>query len=245
MRRTSQPGKAIGSNHAGPSLTTPVSRGSLVGTVVERIKEALINRELKPGDFLPPEAELAKNLAVGKSSVREAIKMLQALGVVEVRRGQGTLISKNPSEDAVNPLIFRLIMEERDMEDIIDLRMMFEPAFTIMAMKRASPEEIAEIERSVERLEDSIRRGVQRAEDDLALHYAILRATHNPLVIRIGETILQLFKSSISTSMRTIPEVALRDHRRIVKAFHKKDEAALLQAVVSSFEGWKRSLAKD
>ena len=56
------------------SLTTPVPRGSLVTFVVERIKEALINKEVNPGDFLPPEAELAKNLNVGKSSVREALR---------------------------------------------------------------------------------------------------------------------------------------------------------------------------
>ena len=66
------------------ALTTPVPRGSLVTFVVKRIKEALLNGEIAPGDFLPPEAELARNLNVGKSSVREALKMLQALGVIEL-----------------------------------------------------------------------------------------------------------------------------------------------------------------
>jgi len=226
-------------------LKTPLKKGSLVNLVVEQIKDALINKELKPGDFLPSEVDLAKNLGVGKSSVREALKMLQASGVVEVKRGHGTVICKHPGQDSVNLLIFQLIMEERNIQDIIDLRMVFEPAFTVMAMNRASDKEIQSIRKTVERFEESIKRGIQKADDDLAFHLAILRATHNPFVIRIGETIFQLFKSSINMSMRTIPEVALRDHKRIFKAFVDKDEDKLVEAVVASFEGWKMSLKKD
>ena len=226
------------------ALKTPVPRGSLVTFVVKRIKEALLNEEIKPGDFLPPEAELAKNLNVGKSSVREALKMLQALGVVEVRRGQGTLICRKPGEESINPLIFQLLMEERSIQDLIDLRMIFEPGITVMAMKRATEAEIEAIRETVVRLENCIAEGVPVAEDDLAFHLAILKATHNPFVVRIGETILQLFKLSISTSMRTIPEIALRDHKRIFDAFVQKDEAKLSEAVVASFEGWKMSLER-
>ena len=199
------------------SLTTPVPRGSLVTFVVKRIKEALLNEEIHPGDFLPPEAELAKNLNVGKSSVREALKMLQALGVVEVRRGQGTAICKEPGEESINPLVFQLLMEKRRIQDLIDLRMIFEPGITVLAMKRATAAEIETIRETVVRLQKSIESGVPMAEDDLAFHFAILEATHNPFVVRIGKTILQLFKSSISTSMRTIPEIALRDHQRILR----------------------------
>jgi GntR family transcriptional repressor for pyruvate dehydrogenase complex len=226
------------------SLTTPVPRGSLVTFVVKRIKEALLNGEINPGDFLPPEAELAKNLNVGKSSVREALKMLQALGVIEVRRGQGTAICKEPGEESINPLIFQLLMEKRRIQDLIDLRMIFEPGITALAMKRATAAEIETIRATVVRLQKSIEEGAPVAEDDLAFHFAILEATHNPFVERIGKTILQLFKSSISTSMRTIPEIALRDHKRILEAFVRKDEVKLVEAVVASFEGWKKSLEK-
>ena len=231
-------------NNKKPSnaLTTPAPRGSLVSFVVNRIEEALINNELKPGDFLPPEAELSKNLNVGKTSVREALKMLQAMGVVKVNRGKASQIRKRPGKDSINPLIFKLIMEERDVQDIIDLRMMFEPAFTVMAMKRATDEEIEAIRKTVESFEETINLGAQKAEDDLAFHLTILKATHNPFVIRIGETILQLFKSSISISMNTIPEIALRDHKKILEAFLKKDENKLGEEVIASFEGWRQSL---
>jgi len=207
------------------ALSTPVGKDSVVLLVLERIKEALIHNELRPGDFLPSEDELTRNLGVGKSSVREAVKMLQAMGIVEVRRGQGTVIRENFGEDMLNPLVFRLIVENADISDLVDLRMMFEA-----------------IEKTVRDFENVIARGVQTAQDDIAFHMAILASTHNPLVIRIGETILSLFEASISRSMREIPDTALADHKRILDAFKSRDAENLQAAIVKSFEGWRRSL---
>jgi len=224
------------------ALSTPVGKDSVVLLVLERIKEALIHNELRPGDFLPSEDELTRNLGVGKSSVREAVKMLQAMGIVEVRRGQGTVIRENFGEDMLNPLVFRLIVENADISDLVDLRMMFEPAYSVRAMERATPEDIEAIEKTVRDFENVIARGVQTAQDDIAFHMAILASTHNPLVIRIGETILSLFEASISRSMREIPDTALADHKRILDAFKSRDAESLQAAIVKSFEGWRRSL---
>jgi GntR family transcriptional repressor for pyruvate dehydrogenase complex len=223
-------------------LTTPVKKGSVVSLVMGRIKEAILNKELKSGDYLPSEAELTKNLGVSKSSVREAIKMLQALGVVEVRRGQGTIIRDCSSEDYISPMIFQLILDNGYPEDLVELRLMFEPAFSVMAMERATEEDRERIKKTLEEFEVSIKAGKQVTEDDIAFHLAILHTTRNPLVIKIGETIFQLFKPSISISMKNISEIALKDHKRIFEAFCKKDEAKLRKAILKSYEGWKRSL---
>lgn len=224
------------------SLTSPLNKDSVVFLVVERIKEALINKELKPGDYLPSGAELSKNLGVGNSSIREAIKMLQALGVLEIIRGRGTIIRKHPREDIINPLIFQLIMEEADTKDILDFRIMFEPGSTVMAMRRATEKDIKKIKKTVENFETEIKNGTQKADDDIAFHSAILQSTYNSFVIKIGETILQLYKASISKSMKNIPETALKDHKRILKAFCEKNEKNLRDAVMKSFDGWKKSL---
>jgi len=224
------------------SLAVPLKRGSVVSLVIEGVREALLRKDLKPGDYLPSETELAKNFGVSKSTVREAIKMLQATGLVEVRRGQGTVIRKHPGADFISPLIFQLIIENGYPNDLVELRMMFEPAFVVMAAQRATGEDLDRIRNAMERLESSVQAGTQVPEDDIAFHLAILQATKNPLVIRIGETIFQLFKPSISISMKNIPERAIKDHRRIFEAFYSKDEALLREAVLISYEGWKESL---
>lgn len=215
---------------------------SMVNQIIERIKEALITKELKPGDFLPSEEILTQKFGVGKSSIREAIKMLQALGVVEVKRGQGTVVCESIKEDTINPLVFQLILSGGKTDDVIDLRMMYEPAYCRLAMERATKEDIDLIKDSVRRFEDIISRGVQTAQDDIEFHLAILHATHNPFVEMIGKTTLQLFKASIERSMVKIPETALYDHQKILDAFINKDEAALYKAVMDSFKGWESSL---
>lgn len=223
------------------SLKTPVNQGSVVLHVIERIKEALINKELKAGDYLPSETELTKNLGVGKSSIREAIKMLQAMGVVEVRRGQGTIIQQNPGKHFIDSMFFQLILENGDPQDIIDLRIMFEMAYTLMAMKRAGEQDIERIREAHQKFTMAFEKGVQKVEDDLAFHHTILQSTHNPFVIWIGETILELFKTTMSRAMNSNPQRTLQSHEGILEAFCGKDEQKLRETLIKSFEQWKDS----
>lgn len=233
------------------SIFRPIKNGSVAKIVMEQIKNALLEKSLKPGDRLPTEAELCKSLGVGKSSIREAIKMLDVLGVVQTRQGDGTYISSSIPENSLNPLVYQLLIDYGNNADILELRAMFEPAYTILAMRNATP---ADKDRLVEvnrRFKKKVADGIQTANDDLKFHRAILEATHNPFVIRIGFTVLQLFESSIGDSMKQIPEQALEDHDRILVAFLKGDEAEVREAVHKSFEGWttimqeKRTLEKE
>lgn len=224
------------------SLASPRQQDSVVIFVIERIKEALLNKELQPGDYLPSEAEMTQSLGVSKTGVREAIKMLQAMGIVEVRRGKKTRIREHPEEDFINPMLFRLIIEKGTTKDIVDFRMMFEPGYTLMAMERATEEDIEKIRETLERFERVIEQGAPIAEDDLAFHHAILQSTHNPFVIRTGRTILQLFRASIDRSVRDHPQVALQDHKRIFTAFCEKDAQKLREAIIKSFERWEAFL---
>jgi GntR family transcriptional repressor for pyruvate dehydrogenase complex len=216
----------------------PVANGSVSKIVMERIKEGLIKKELIPGDKLPTEAELCKGMGIGKSSVREALKMLEVMGVVESRHGDGYYISSSVPENSINPLVYQLLLDQGNNLDILELRSMFEPAYALMAMKKATDSEILNLVSICENFEKKVADGNQNADDDLRFHIAILHITDNPFVIRIGLTIMQLFHASISKSMQRIPERAVKDHRNILDAFIKKDEKKLLDAVNSSFDGW-------
>jgi GntR family transcriptional repressor for pyruvate dehydrogenase complex len=243
-QRSASPGHARARTVAG-SLGIPLGKDSVVSVVLTRIKEALLRRTLKPGDYLPSETELTKTFGVSKSSVREAVKMLQAMGVVEVRRGQGTRVRQHPGPDTISPLVFQLIMEAGYPDDLVELRLMFEPAFSVMAMERATDEDRDRIRQALGRLERSVRSGSPAVDDDIAFHLAILQATRNPLVTRIGETIFQLFRPSISVSMKHIASRAVQDHRRIFEAFCSGDPARLRLAVFQSYDGWKESLHRE
>jgi GntR family transcriptional repressor for pyruvate dehydrogenase complex len=224
------------------SLSRPVEKGSVVKLVLDRIKEAMINKELRKGDYLPSETELTRSLGVGKTSVREAVKMLEAMGIVEVRQGHGTIIREHPSEDSTGPLVFQLILQQATNEDLLELRRLFEPAYTLLAMEKATEEDLAALAENLGEFERKIKAGTQTAEDDLEFHRLVLECTRNPFVIQIGVTMHQLFRNSIRRNMSRIADVALRDHRAIYQAFARRDRAALSSAVLKSFEGWQQGL---
>ncbi|PMR74024.1 FadR/GntR family transcriptional regulator [Billgrantia endophytica] len=219
-----------------------IDRSSVALQLLERIKGALINGELKPGDYLPSETELTQSLGIGKSSVREAIKMLQAVGIVEVRRGQGTMIRREPGDPLVDPMAFGMILARGMTRDVLEFRRMFEPAYTLQAMQNAMPEDHARIRQTIEALEAAIVNGEQTARHDMAFHRAILHATHNPMTIRVGETLIQLIEAALETSMQTLPAVALKDHRAIYAAFQAGDTEAVKSAIEVSSKSWETNL---
>ena len=98
-----------------------ISNESVVNEIIKRITDSLKNEDLKPGDKIPTEIELMETLGVGRNSVREAIKMLSAMGVLEVRRGSGTYVVTKVSSAILNPLVFNLIIEPKTNNDLYEL----------------------------------------------------------------------------------------------------------------------------
>jgi GntR family transcriptional repressor for pyruvate dehydrogenase complex len=217
-------------------------RRSIALQILERIKTALLRGELKPGDYLPSETELTQSLGIGKSSVREAIKMLQAIGVVEVKRGRGTVIRREPGDPLVDPMAFGMILARGVTRDVLEFRRMFEPAYTIQAMGKATPEDHACIQQAISDMEIAIVDGEQTSHHDIAFHRAILHATQNPMTIRVGETLLQLIEAALETSMQTLPDVALKDHKNIYAAFKAGDAQGVHSAIEQSSQSWETEL---
>ena len=219
-----------------------IERRSVAMQLLERIKSALIRGELKPGDYLPSESELTQSLGIGKSSVREAIKMLQAIGIVEVRRGQGTIIRREPGDPIVDPMAFGMILARGMTRDVLEFRRMFEPAYTQQAMYAATAADHAQIRQAIDDMEIAIANGEQTSRHDVAFHRAILHATHNPMTIRVGETLLQLIEAALETSMQSLPEVALKDHKAIYAAFKAGDAPGVQEASEVSSRSWETNL---
>ena len=232
---------AVAKKLPGGSLAKPISNDSLVNQVISRITESLINNELAPGDRLPTENAMVISLGVGKSSVREAVKILQAMGMVEVRRGDGTFVAQSAPDMSINPMLYQLLLDHGSTQNVFELRELFEPAYTVLAMLKATEEDYANIERVMGEFEQAAEQERQTGEDDVRFHDAILHATHNPYVIRIGTTILKLFMASVDRSVRRVPNQAITDHRRIYQAMRNGDSSKVYEAVIHSFEGWKHN----
>lgn len=224
----------------GALFLQPLQRKSLVQLVLDQVKEALISGKLKPGDKLPPELDLASALGVSRSSVREALRMLEALGVVERKRGRGIFVPQKPRHAILDPLVFSLLTQQGSNSDICELRFVLEPVLTALAAMKATQEELAELEKIVNETESSLEQGVLPFDKDIEFHRKVFALTKNPYLEKIGNTVLDLFRASIWTSMRVEPYTAVQDHRRIVKVMKERDPERIQSTVREILMGWKQ-----
>lgn len=183
-------------------MTFSVEKISLSRTISSEIvliiKDNLLNGSLKPGDKLPTEKELMEQLGVSRTPVREAIKVLEAIGVIQIKRGEGMFITNSLSQFTLNPLIFSLIMHSNNMKQLIKFRQHFE--VLLMNMIIIEKKNITKIEDTyhsqVERMNSNLS-PEELADIDLEFHYAVLEATENPFVMEIGKTIYEIIKPNM------------------------------------------------
>lgn len=218
----------------------PLDRVSVASHVIAEMQAAMRRGDLRRGDRLPPEVELAEQFKVSRTSIREALKVLEILGLLEVKRGAGTFVATSPRMPTVDPLLFLLLLEDGSRDDLVDVRLMVEVGFTQLAQSRMGPETIERLERNVRDLEAAVEAGEVTAEHDLSFHQIILEATKNPFVIQIGRTVLELFRESIGKGVRTFPDRAIEHHKTILRVLRDGTRADVEDAIRDSYALWKQ-----
>jgi GntR family transcriptional repressor for pyruvate dehydrogenase complex len=201
--------------------------------VAEQIQQLIARGVLKPGDRLPPERDLATKFGVGRGSIRDAIRTLEIMGVVEPRQGHGTVVRELSAETLVVPLASVLSHKRELVAELLDVRRMIEPALAGRAAKNATPEEIAHMEQILERQRQKMRRGEPTIEEDSEFHYAIAVAARNTVVLRVLDVLMDLLRESRTRSLQ-VPgrlERSYAGHRRVLRAIKRRDGASAQAAV--------------
>lgn len=124
------------------NLFAELPKGSISEIIMQRITDALICGELKPGDKIPTEVEFSERLGVSRNAVREAIKVLVAFGVLEIRRSEGTFVVKEYNDKLLNPLLYGLILSEHSMEELLEVKIAIANSELYLAILNSSDEEI-------------------------------------------------------------------------------------------------------
>jgi GntR family transcriptional repressor for pyruvate dehydrogenase complex len=225
------------------SLTSIRRKEKVTDLVLFQIKESIRRGELRPGDRLPGASELASKLGVGISSVREAVKMLESMGAVESRQGEGTFVCDACQEGAARAFEIQLMLLPRTAEHLVQFREMFETAYSQLAMREAAPEDLERVEAVVQVQEAKVKElspeALTTAEDEMDFHRSVLYCTHNPYVIKIGEVSLELLFDVLQDRLAPLSIAnAARDHRDILEALRSKDSALLNQVFRRSFPNW-------
>jgi GntR family transcriptional regulator, transcriptional repressor for pyruvate dehydrogenase complex len=209
-----------------------VRRNKVYEDVARQI-ERLILKKLKPGDKLPSERELSEVLGVSRSSIRDAIRSLELIGMVEPRQGAGTIVKEVTADAVVNPLANALKLKEDLVGELLDFRRMLEPPLAARAATHATADDIAEMEEILNRQEEKLRRGETTIPEDTSFHYAIALASGNSVVLKVLDIIMDMLRDSRERSLQVEgrPQKSLVGHRRILAAIKRHDAEAAKDAM--------------
>jgi GntR family transcriptional regulator, transcriptional repressor for pyruvate dehydrogenase complex len=209
-----------------------VRRNKVYEEVAKQI-ERLILKKLQPGDKLPSERELAETLRVSRSSIRDAIRGLELMGLVEPRQGAGTIVREISAEALANPFANALKRRQELVSELLDFRKMLEPPLAARAASRASVDEISEMEEILLRQQQKHSRGEPAVAEDAEFHYSIALASGNSVVLKVLDILMDLLRDTRERSLqvRGRPEKSLAGHRRILAAIKRHDAEAAKAAM--------------
>jgi GntR family transcriptional regulator, transcriptional repressor for pyruvate dehydrogenase complex len=195
--------------------------------------ERLIAQKLKVGDKLPSERELAEMLQVSRSSIRDAIRGLELMGLVEPRQGAGTIVRERSAESPINAFSAALKHRRALVGELLDFRKMLEPPLASRAATHATAEETAEMEEILHRQEEKLSRGKLAIAEDAEFHYSIALASGNSVVLKVIDILMDLLRDTRTRSLQ-VPgrqEKSLAAHRRILSAIKNRDAEAAKSAM--------------
>ena len=204
---------------------TPVTRSPLYEQVEKRLREFIDAQNLKPGDRLMSERELAERLSVSRTSVRQALTALRVRGLVEIRHGDGIYVLRSVA-DVIPSLALELLHSEVDHPMIWEVREGLETQAARLAARRRTSEDLQGMRESLDAMAASIAAGGEGVVGDQHFHRAVVEAAKNALLsqlmAQISDTVDRTSEASLSLPGR--PPVSLRAHELILAAIEAGDE---------------------
>jgi DNA-binding FadR family transcriptional regulator len=206
------------------------NKTNLHGRIAEHLGVSILSGKIRPGEILPTEAALGVSLNVSRTAIREAIKVLTSKGLVEVRRKTGTRIRPNKDWNALDPDVLAWQFSGGSLPnaiiDLLELREVIEPASARIAAERATTEDVAEIEKALSEMENSVGKTAASVEADLRFHLAILESTHNSFMRPFGALIQAALRASFRLTNKDAAayQHSLQKHRSVLNAIKAKHE---------------------
>lgn len=219
-----------------PQVLRPITKISLYDQIVDQIKQLILSESIKPGERLPSERDLAVQLSANRHSVREALRVLSAGGILEIRPGSGTYVSRS-ADVRLSKSVFETIVEKDFRFSVLEARKVLEPGIAALAALRATNQDLAAISEHVVTMEEQVREGVDYAAADLGFHLALVNATQNLVLIKMVNAL-----ENLMIVLPPTKEQAAASHRSIYAAIKDRDSAGAYKAMEGHLEDLEREL---
>jgi GntR family transcriptional repressor for pyruvate dehydrogenase complex len=223
--------------HEIPALQ-PVRRRSLSDDIIDQLVDLIARDELIPGQRIPSERELSRQLGVGRASLREALRSLAVMGIIEGRVGEGTFISKDSARYLEKSLRWGLLLDPKEIDDLIETRMLLETQTASFAAERATPDDLERLKATLSALEFALDDADRFLQEDLAFHLAIASASQNQMLHHLLQLTRQHLQAWITRSLENPPtssdaraRLSLRQHQDIHASIEARDPEAAASAM--------------
>lgn len=193
-----------------------IEKRSVTEEIIEYLKNEILNHSLKPGERLPSEENLAKQLGVGRGTVRETLRVLIYLGLIE-RRGKATYISHAANAQSIPTDFLQRVHKHEDVMKMIEVRKIIEPRAAELAAERCSPEKVEKIERCLQEMERTLDNVEDFIRCDNEFHLAVFEATENPILLEIIRSVQMIMRKNQAIILRNSETIKPRSF-----AYHKE-----------------------
>lgn len=224
-----------------------VSKGAVAEDIVAQLLSMIREKKLRPGDKLPPERELAVLMDVSRPSLREALRTLSVMGVIELRHGSGIYVTGLEPARLVEHLDFVFSLDDSTYLQLFETRKVLEPPICALAAQRITEEEVAQLEECLSRSSLGFTDYEAYLQADLNLHEIIVTAARNPLLQRFMSSLRSLGKASRKRTamLPGVVEQTIQDHQRIVHALREHQSEAAQQAMLVHLEHVEQRLKRE
>ena len=216
---------------------TPVVRTTLSAAVFEQLISFVVTGEWKAGDRIPPERDLCVELGVARTSLREALKAMELVGMLDSRVGEGTFVCPR-SEFLARPMLWAFTgTDHRELKDLLEARSLLEEDLAALAAERGSEEEIQAVGDSINAMRADMD-GASILETDMAFHLRISGAAHNEILANAVQLLRNMLRQWIHLKLLlpAVPGQVLEEHEAVYNAIRNRDALAARLAMRSHLQ---------
>lgn len=216
----------------------PLPRTTLTASAFEQLISYVVNGAWKAGDRIPPERELCQKLGIARTSLREALKAMELIGMLDSRVGDGTFVCPR-SEFLSRPLLWAFTgTDHAELRDIMEAREFLEQDLAGLAAERATESELESIGAALKKMRKGLAAGESTLEADMEFHLAIAKAAHNEVLYNAVQLLRNLMRKWLVLKLMIplVPAKVLKQHEAIYRAIRARDREAARTAMWAHLE---------